>query len=224
MIVTALVVAKAPVPGLAKTRLAATIGDAAAAELAAASLLDTLDAVSAADVDHRVVALTGTLADAARSDELTRALASFTVITQRGDGLGERLANAHADAATDGAVLQIGMDTPQVTAQILSDAAARLDHGDVLGSAEDGGWWALGLRDPAMARALLDVPMSAPSTGTDTHAALAAAGASLTMLEELRDVDFESDLDPVSHKCAPESRFRIAVDRIRSKQDFESVT
>ncbi|MFI8565424.1 DUF2064 domain-containing protein [Rhodococcus sp. NPDC078407] len=224
MIVTALVVAKAPVPGLAKTRLAATIGDDAAAELAAASLLDTLDAVAAARVDHRVVALTGALADAARSDELTHALASFTVIAQRGEGLGERLANAHADAATTGAVLQIGMDTPQVTAQALSDAAALLGNTDVLGAAEDGGWWALGLRDPAMARALLDVPMSAPSTGTDTYDALTAQGASLTMLEELRDVDFESDLDSVSRLCKPNSRFRNAVGRIRSKQDFGSVT
>ena len=38
---TLLVVAKAPVPGLAKTRIAQTIGDDAAAELAAAALLDT---------------------------------------------------------------------------------------------------------------------------------------------------------------------------------------
>ncbi|WP_128646583.1 DUF2064 domain-containing protein, partial [Rhodococcus sp. BS-15] len=149
--------------------------------------------------------------DAARADELTLALASFTVIAQRGDGLGERLANAHADAATTGAVLQIGMDTPQVTAQLLSDAAAHLGTSDVLGSAEDGGWWALGLRNPALARSLLDVPMSAPSTGTDTLDALAAAGASITMLPELRDVDFESDLEAVAQLCAPTSRFRIAV-------------
>ena len=216
MTVTALVVAKAPVPGLAKTRLAATIGNAAAADLAAASLLDTLDAVSAADVDRRVVALTGTLVDAARAEELTRALASFTVIPQRGDGLGERLANAHADAATTGATLQIGMDTPQVTAQLLSDAAALLGSSDVLGSAEDGGWWALGLRNPDLARSLLDVPMSAPSTGTDTLEALTAAGASITMLPELRDVDFESDLDVVAQLCIPTSRFRIAVSQLEN--------
>lgn len=215
MIVTALVVAKAPVPGLAKTRLAATIGDAAAADLAAASLLDTLDAVAATEVDRRVVALTGTLADAARVEELTQALASFTVISQRGDGLGERLAHAHNDAATTGAVLQIGMDTPQVTSRMLGDAAAALTESDVLGAAEDGGWWALGLRDPSMAHALLGVPMSAPSTGVDTHAALAAAGASLTMLEVLRDVDHESDLAAVSQLCDPASRFRIAVENIR---------
>jgi len=213
--VTALVVAKAPVPGLAKTRLAATIGDAAAAEVAAAALLDTLDAVAAANVDHRVVALTGHLHDAARAEELTRALASFTVIPQRGDGLGERLANAHADAAPAGAVLQIGMDTPQVTGRLLSDAAALLADTDLLGTAEDGGWWILGLRNPAQARALLDVPMSAPSTGDDTRVALTAAGAEVTMVSQLRDVDFESDLDVVSNLCTPNSRFRRVVEQLR---------
>ena len=44
------VVAKAPVPGQAKTRLAAGVGDQAAADIAAAALLDTLDAVAAAPV------------------------------------------------------------------------------------------------------------------------------------------------------------------------------
>lgn len=41
MKVTALVVAKSPVPGLAKTRLAATLGTDAAADIAAAALLDS---------------------------------------------------------------------------------------------------------------------------------------------------------------------------------------
>ena len=48
--VTVLVVAKAPVPGLAKTRLARTLGAETAADLAAAALLDTLDAVAEAPV------------------------------------------------------------------------------------------------------------------------------------------------------------------------------
>ena len=47
-----LVVAKAPVPGQAKTRLAASVGEQAAADIAAAALLDTLDAVAAAPVQR----------------------------------------------------------------------------------------------------------------------------------------------------------------------------
>ena len=60
-IVTLLVVAKPAERGRAKTRLAATVGDRVAAEIAAAALLDTLDAVAATPVAARVVALTGEL-------------------------------------------------------------------------------------------------------------------------------------------------------------------
>ena len=63
-----LVVAKAPVPGLAKTRLAADVGDRAAAEIAAAALLDTLRVVAAVPTRNRIVAITGVLADAVRGD------------------------------------------------------------------------------------------------------------------------------------------------------------
>ncbi len=51
-----LVVAKAPIPGLAKTRLALDVGPVVAASIAAAALLDTLDAVRSLDVVARVVA------------------------------------------------------------------------------------------------------------------------------------------------------------------------
>lgn len=114
MPVTALVVAKAPVPGEAKTRLAATIGFELAAVIAAAALLDTLDAVLAAPVSARVVALTGDLDQVHQPDVLRAKLADFTVVDQRGDSFAERLAHAHADAAAavgDRPILQIGMDT-----------------------------------------------------------------------------------------------------------------
>ena len=91
-------VAKAPEPGRAKTRLAATVGDRVAADIAAAALLDTLDAVAAAPVAARVVALTGDLDAAAAAAEIRHRLESFTVIEQRGDDFADRLANAHADA------------------------------------------------------------------------------------------------------------------------------
>ena len=146
-----LVVAKAPVAGLAKTRLAAAIGAEAAAGLAAAALLDTLDAVRDVDATAHVVALTGDLALAHRAEELEAMLADFVVLPQRGDGLDERLAAAHADAApvAPGPVLQIGMDTPQVSPgparQRRRNCLPAEGVGGVFGPATDGGWWALGL-------------------------------------------------------------------------------
>lgn len=215
--ITILVVAKAPVAGLAKTRLAVSVGAEAAAEMAAAALLDTLDAVAATPVAARTVALTGDLGTAHASVEIRNRLEFFTVIPQRGDDFAERLVNAHHDAALDGyPVLQIGMDTPQVTADLLAGCARMLLRADaVLGPARDGGWWALGVRDPADADCLRLVPMSRPDTGLRTLRALRDRRLAVQLLDELADVDTVSDIAAVRRCCAPGSRFRRATQAAR---------
>ncbi|WP_028479715.1 DUF2064 domain-containing protein [Nocardia sp. CNY236] len=193
---TLLVVAKAPVAGFAKTRLTPPLTPSAAADIAAASLLDTLESVLACPVAHRVVALTGDLVAAERCGEIERLLADFEVAPQRGRTFGARLANAHADAARWGLpVLQIGMDTPQIGADELADAVGvLLDTGDaVLGPATDGGWWALGLPTPQPARALVDVPMSTPRTGVLTRKAVQRCGIRVHSLATYSDVDRFAD-------------------------------
>ena len=214
---TVLVVAKAPVAGLAKTRLAADVGPEAAADLAAAALLDTLDTVRSLDATAHVVALTGDLGLARCADELREVLADFVVLDQRGDGLDERLAAAHADAAAvaPGPVLQIGMDTPQVTSELLRTSAGSLaarDVGGVLGPATDGGWWALGLAEPRAAQFLVGVPMSRPDTGERTLAGLERAVGTVVRLPELADVDTVADLWPVALLQPADRRFRRAVE------------
>ena len=215
---TALVVAKAPVPGLAKTRLAAAVGDERAADIAAAALLDTLDAVAAAPFTKRVVALTGDLDLAARSSEISSRLDDFTVIGQRGEDFGHRLAHAHADAAAAAGVqpiIQIGMDTPQITAALLTECAGKLSTGTaVLGLARDGGWWSIGLSDAAVAACLTDVPMSQSDTGALTAAALENAGARVVFTTELADVDTVDDIALVREACRPDSRFALATEGI----------
>jgi uncharacterized protein len=206
--VTLLVVAKAPEPGRAKTRLAATVGDHVAAEIAAAALLDTLDAVAAAPVAARVVALTGDLDAAAGAADIRRRLESFTVIEQRGNDFGDRLANAHVDAADGHPVLQIGMDTPQVTQELLASCARGLLRSQaVLGLACDGGWWVLGLRTPVAAECLRSVPMSQPDTGELTLKALRDNGIDVYPVEVLTDFDIVDDVAAVREACDPASRF-----------------
>jgi glycosyltransferase A (GT-A) superfamily protein (DUF2064 family) len=210
--VVVLVVAKAPVPGLAKTRLAATMGNAAAADVAAAALLDTLDAVAATPVAARVVAMTGDLSAACRSAEIRTRLADFIVVEQRGDDFADRLANAHHDASAAAGglpVVQIGMDTPQVTADLLAECAAALLKTDaVLGMACDGGWWVLGVTNPLAAECLRSVPMSTAETGSATLAALRDTGLHVGLVSELFDVDTVDDVEVVRRACAPDSRFR----------------
>lgn len=209
--VTALVVAKAPVPGLAKTRLAATLGDDAAAEIAAAALLDTLDAVADTPVAARVVAMTGELDRACRQAEIRERLRAFTVIDQRGDDFADRLANAHADAAAGRPVLQIGMDTPQVSAELLTACARTLlATPALLGMARDGGWWILGVSEASTAECLREVPMSQADTGAVTLAALRHTVQSVSLVEELHDVDTVDDIPTVRAACRSTSRFAHA--------------
>lgn len=208
-----LVVAKAPVAGLAKTRLAPAIGFRGAAALAAAALLDTLDAVLAVDDTVPVVAMTGSLADAERRDELVELLARCTVLPQRGDDFADRLANAHEDVARWRLpVFQIGMDTPQLRPEMLTGALVRLaeDGTDaVIGPAADGGWWGIGLRDPLAAGALRGVRMSLSDTGTRTLFALRERGLRVRKLATLSDVDNMVDARQVAAQ-APGSRFARA--------------
>lgn len=209
--VTALIVAKAPVPGLAKTRLAAALGDRVAAGIAAAALLDTLDAVADTPLAAKVVAMTGDLASACQSEAIRERLSGFTVVEQRGDSFADRLANAHADAASAAGpmpVLQIGMDTPQVTAELLTRCArALLGAHAVVGPARDGGWWLLGVADAATAECLRLVPMSRSDTGAMTYAALLQTGSPVIVLEELADVDTVADISVVRADCRPSGRF-----------------
>lgn len=206
-----LVVAKAPVAGRVKTRLGDGVGMAAAAELAAAALLDTLAACAAAVGPGRcLLALAGDLAGAVRGADLLRAADGWSMVPQRGVTFAERLVNAHADVPGGGPVVQVGMDTPQVTPDHLAAAATALDeHAAVLGPAEDGGWWVLGLRDPRAAVALHDVAMSTPTAYADTAAALATAGIPPGVTATLRDVDTAADADAVA-AVAPHGEFARA--------------
>jgi uncharacterized protein len=194
----ALVVAKAPVPGRVKTRLGAAIGMEAAARVAAGALLDTLAACRAA-FDECHLALDGDLRGACSERSLRDELDGWHVHPQRGTSLGERLAHAHADAAGPGPTVQIGMDTPQLSAADLHEvASASTDGNAVLGPAEDGGWWVLSLHDPSAAAGLAGVPMSRPDTYRATRTALERAGLRVHAARTLRDVDTAADAEVVA--------------------------
>lgn len=203
-----LVLAKTPVPGRVKTRLCPPCTPEQAAAVAAAALADTLAAVTAAPAARRCLVVDGD----------HPAPPGWHRTTQRGTTLGERLAHAFADTRMAGTgSLLIGMDTPQAGVDLLAGAVRRLGRGDadaVLGYAEDGGWWALGLRDPSHGQALRDVPMSTSDTGALTLAALRARGLRVETLPTLRDVDTYVDARAVAAHCPAGSRFAVAVSEL----------
>ncbi|MCF6745688.1 DUF2064 domain-containing protein [Blastococcus sp. KM273128] len=201
-----LVITKAPVPGRSKTRLSPPCTPEQAAAIAAAAVGDTLDAVRATPVARRVVALDG----APGGLDLT----GCAVVPQVDGDLGVRLAAAFADAmpGPDGALptLLIGMDTPQVTPELLAGCLDRLvaagPGSAVLGVAPDGGWWALGLHAPEPAQVLTGVPMSREDTAVRTRAALEGAGLTVLDLPVLTDIDHFPDALAVAQRCAPGTR------------------
>ena len=201
------VIAKEPIAGRVKTRLCPPFSPAEAAELAEASLRDTLQTVRATPAARHVLVLDG------RPGPWVPA--GFDVIAQRGDGLGPRLAAAFADCTSTcpEPVVLVGMDTPQVTSAMLLDAADRLaaDGADpsarraVIGPADDGGYWLIGLShvDPG---AFDGVHMSTSTTGAEQIAQLRRCGFDVRLTRSLRDVDTAADAAAAA-AAAPGSAF-----------------
>lgn len=198
-----LVLAKQPVPGRVKTRLTPPLTPEQAALVARAALEDTLTAVRLTDADACVLVLDGTYE-----------AAGFAVLPQVEGPLDERIAAAFDDAwqRLPLPVLLVGMDTPQVTEVLLEKALGTLlspGVDAVLGLAEDGGWWALGLRRPHPAL-LRGVATSRSDTGAVQLRRLVDAGLHVAPLPVLRDVDTVADLRHVAD-LAPDGRFAAVV-------------
>ncbi len=213
--VTLVVIAKAPVAGRVKTRLTPPCTSEQAADLARAALVDTLETVASMRDHRRVLAL-----DGQPGDWLP---AGFEVIPQRGDGLDERLGAAFADVG--GPALLVGMDTPQITTALIDRSLGLLCSPGVdavLGHAEDGGWWSIGLRTPT-AGVFLGVPMSTDRTGAAQQARLHELGLRSVDLPRLTDVDDYAGARFVAG-LAPRTRFARAFRQIDRELRSDSMS
>jgi len=183
------IIAKECLPGKVKTRLHPPLSLAQAAELAAASLDDTLRAVSALPATRRILAFDGLVPPAAA--------AGFEILEQVAGGLDERLAAIfdHCGERT----LLIGMDTPQVTTALLEPVFTDwTDDVDAwFGFADDGGFWALALAEPN-GDLIRGIQMSRDDTGACQLDRLRAAGLRVAILPTLTDVDTIDDAHTVA--------------------------
>lgn len=190
------VIAKAPIPGRVKSRLCPPCSPEQAAEIAIAALADTFDAldtvrdnIDGAPVDRYL------LLDGEPQAWMPN---RYAPIRQRGDGLGERLRNGFAEL---GAGAVVGMDTPYV-AHLLDRAVDWLAAGtNVLGLAEDGGYWMIGLCAgglDALDDVFRNIPMSTPNTGDIQLERLRELGLPVELLPSARDLDTFDDLRAVA--------------------------
>jgi hypothetical protein len=182
------VFAKPPRAGSVKTRLAGEVGAQGAARLARAFFADTWALVARTAWARPVAAVNGPFPLAARGDDCT-------VWRQGGGDLGLRMERVLRRALREAPfAIALGSDSPGLPRQRLEAARVRLAACDaVLGPAEDGGFYLLGLR--RCPRGLLrELPWSSADTFARTCERLRARGLSVAILPGWFDVDRPADL------------------------------
>lgn len=191
---------KAPRAGLVKTRLAQALGPARAVRIyrrLAAAQLRRIPEAWPVEVQYSP--------RGARTEMRAWLGARAILRLQRGGDLGDRLQAAFARAFARGArqVLAIGGDCPGLDATRLRAAAAALAHADVvLGPARDGGYYLIGLRQPAP-ELFRDMPWSTVAVCRATRQRARAAGRRVHLLDELEDVDDLASLRRTQQSMAP---------------------
>ena len=174
-----------PEPGKAKTRLIPALGADRAAAIHRRLTEQTLETVRLAGFEPQVCT-TGALPEA-----FADWLGPGIEIGDQGDGdLGDRLARASSDAP----VILLGSDGPDLRPEHVQAAVDGLGpHPAVIGPAEDGGYWLLGLAAPAP-HLFVDMPWSTDAVCRITLQRLKAGGLDPLILETLADLDRPEDL------------------------------
>ena len=173
-----------PEPGRAKTRLIPTLGAERAARLHRALTERTVQAVRSSGL---ALELRTTGAPIAAFDEW---LGPMAIVDQGEGDLGERLARAGPPYPT----IFIGSDAPDLTPTLLRRAARTLaETSAVIGPAEDGGYWLLGL-SRAVDGVFEGVEWGTISVFGETMERLTAAGIDPVVLPQLADCDRPEDL------------------------------
>ncbi|MGJ7457624.1 TIGR04282 family arsenosugar biosynthesis glycosyltransferase [Halomonas sp. RA08-2] len=189
------ILAKAPIPGLAKTRLISALGPEGAARLHERLLRHTLTIAVAATPAHRVTLWTAL--DHAHPLFLELAERHCIALRPQSDGdLGQRMQAALA--AADCPAMVIGSDCPVLTPALLHRCAEALeDHDAVCLPAEDGGYALLGLRR-AHRHPFSDIDWGTGRVMARTRERIAALGWRLTCPATVWDVDLPEDLTRLS--------------------------
>lgn len=189
--------AKAPRPGLVKTRLATALGQEESAALQAALLIRTVAVATSVSPRGTFVAFEPSDAEGELASLLPRAV---TLFPQSGGHLGERMdaATAEVYARLPGPVVVIGADIPLLEGHHLRAALSALAAPDtvVLGPAFDGGYYLLGTTCPRAC--LFDISpglWGGPQVLVATAARIGDCGLRVHLLDTLRDLDTVQDAE-----------------------------
>ena len=190
-----IVFSRFPSPGSAKTRLIGELGEAGASRV---QRLLTERTVAAA---RSLIEFPGLEVEVSCSggsaSRMKRWLGpGLSYVPQSGGGLGERMHSCLERALADGvcAAVLIGTDLPGLHAEILRRAFDSLEtHDVVLGPAEDGGYYLVGLRLSAHG-IFTGIEWSTPGVLEQTMQKALAADLSVATVDRLADLDSPSSL------------------------------
>ncbi|MBC6612171.1 TIGR04282 family arsenosugar biosynthesis glycosyltransferase [Hymenobacter sp. BT507] len=191
-----LIFAREPVLGRVKTRLAAGIGAEAALQVYRELLAHTAQAVAQVQVPATVWLAEAPTLTPAPTNALPEWPGLPWQVQPAANSLGARMAHAFAAAFAAGAarVAIIGTDCPGLTATHLTNAFQLLTtHDVVLGPADDGGYYLLGLRQPQPAL-FENKNWSTPTVLADTLTDAQHLNLRTALLPTLHDVDSAEDL------------------------------
>lgn len=179
---------KNPVPGKVKTRLAATVGPDRALELYLRMLAHTRS-TALRTAASRLVFYSDFVDE---QDDWRRP--DFEKMLQRGTDLGLRMHHAIADALQrHSRSVLVGGDIPGLRADIIEAAFDALEDADVvIGPAEDGGYYLIGMRAPHP-EIFENIHWSTPQVLAQTLERCHMAGCSVRLVDTLSDVDTEAD-------------------------------
>lgn len=181
--------ARHPEPGRVKTRLATVLGDDRACALHRAFVLDLADRLASLPYDV-------TWAYTPAAAPFPALLPHARCVPQVGDDLGARMAHAVAAAFAEGStpVLVIGADVPHLPAAYLEEAAQAVPTRVVLGPADDGGYYLIGLARP-VPELFVGVPWGSDAVLETTRARARRLGLAMHLLPTTFDVDEPADLE-----------------------------
>jgi rSAM/selenodomain-associated transferase 1 len=204
------IMAKAPVPGLVKTRLVPPLTHEQAAELYRALLADQLEHLKDIDGVARYLAYTPNDA-AAMMCELGGD--AYAYIAQRSDDLGQRMNQLCVDLWHLGHrnVVLIGSDLPALPLAILDEAFTRLssaEHKVVLGPSQDGGYYLIGMNQPTPAL-FANMTWGHDQVLAETTARLRRLGVSFALLPSWFDIDTLDDIQRLGGLDDPALRRRM---------------
>lgn len=188
-----LIFLKYPTPRQVKTRLAQVVGDEGAADIYRACVEVTVERLRRFQRDTMLYV------DPPEALERVRSWlgAGWALRPQQGSTLGERLAEATCEAFDAGAkqVVVIGTDSPWLqSAQIEAAFTALRQRDVVLGPTDDGGYYLIGLSQPAP-RLFDGVAWSSPRVFIQTERKARALGLRTHALAVGYDLDYLDDLE-----------------------------